>query len=299
VKWFKHDSDASIDAKLQILLLDYGAAGYGLYWYCVELIAQGVNESNITFELEHDARIIARNLNLSVAETTDMMKKMVELGLFSFSNNNKLACYALAKRIDKSMTSSPIMREIIGNIRNENHDSVMIQSVNSHDSIMIDSDKVMQDKNREDKNREDTDKKQKKASNAKPSASLVCPSDVDSSIFAEWLAVRKAKRQIAPTERVIANIRSEAQKVGMTLQQAITACCDNGWAGFKASWIENQSTGNTPAKTAATNNGMQVLDREGWTAKAGEGWYTPWGTREGWHNGVFYENDCEMMGVIA
>ena len=51
MKWFKHDSDASIDAKLQILLLDYGAKGYGLYWYCVELIAQGVNENNITFEL--------------------------------------------------------------------------------------------------------------------------------------------------------------------------------------------------------------------------------------------------------
>ena len=58
-------------------MLDYGAAGYGLYWYCVELIAQNVNKDNITFELEHDARIIARNLNLTILETTNMMKKMV------------------------------------------------------------------------------------------------------------------------------------------------------------------------------------------------------------------------------
>lgn len=44
-------------------------------------------------------------------------------------------------------------------------------------------------------------------------------------------------------------------------------------------------------------NGKPVRDAEGWTAKDGEGWYTPWGTREGWHDGKMYENDCEMIGV--
>jgi hypothetical protein len=55
----------------------------------------------------------------------------------------------------------------------------------------------------------------------------------------------------------------------------------------------------TPAQAQASKDGYPVLDREGWTAKAGEGWYTPWGTREGWHDGVFFENDCEMMGAAA
>lgn len=132
--WFKHDTHASIDSKLQELMLDYGAAGYGLYWYCVELIAQRVDKDNVTFELEHDARIIARNLNLTVAETTNMMKKMVELNLFSFSENNKLACYALAKRLDQSMTSNQEMRKIIANIKSS-HDVVMIESCRSHDGV--------------------------------------------------------------------------------------------------------------------------------------------------------------------
>ncbi|MCK9532629.1 MAG: conserved phage C-terminal domain-containing protein [Gammaproteobacteria bacterium] len=140
--WFKHDTNASVDAKLQTLMLDYGAAGYGLYWYCVELIAQGVSENNITFELEHDARIIARNLNLTVQETTDMMKHMIKLGLFSVSNE-KLACYALAKRLDQSMTSNPKMRALISQIR-QNHDGVMI----SHD-------KVMQEEKRREETREE------------------------------------------------------------------------------------------------------------------------------------------------
>jgi hypothetical protein len=55
----------------------------------------------------------------------------------------------------------------------------------------------------------------------------------------------------------------------------------------------------TPAQAQASKNGYPVLDREGWTAQPGEGWYTPSGTREGWHDGVFYENDCEMLGVAA
>jgi len=145
--WFKHDSHASIDSKLQELMLDYGAAGYGLYWYCVELIAQGVDKNNVTFELEHDARIIARNLNLTVAETTNMMKKMVELNLFSFSENNKLACYALAKRLDQSMTSNPEMRKLISNIK-DNHDGVMTESCCSHDLVKT------EEKRREEKRRD-------------------------------------------------------------------------------------------------------------------------------------------------
>ncbi len=62
MKWVQHDTDANQDAKLQNVLLDYGLEGYGLYWYCIELIAQKVDKDNITFELEHDARIIARNV---------------------------------------------------------------------------------------------------------------------------------------------------------------------------------------------------------------------------------------------
>lgn len=163
MKWFKHDTDASIDAKLQELLLDYGAAGYGLYWYCIELIAQGVSENNITFELEHDARIIARNLNLTVQETKDMMKKMVELDLFSISKNQKIACYALAKRIDKSMTSNTFFREIISQIK-QNHDF----SSNSHDSVMINSDLVMQEeKRREEIREEEIEKKESKRAQAR------------------------------------------------------------------------------------------------------------------------------------
>lgn len=122
MKWFKHDSDANMDARLQEVLLDYGLEGYGLYWYCIELITQKVDSENITFELEHDARIIARNTGSSPQKVQEMMTRFVEIGLFE-NCDGVITCLKLAKRLDKSMTNSPAMREFIDNVR-ERHDIV-------------------------------------------------------------------------------------------------------------------------------------------------------------------------------
>lgn len=148
--WFKHDADASQDAKLQNVLLDYGLEGYGLYWYCLELIVGKIDVDNITFELEHDARIIARNTGSTAQKVEEMMRYFVAQGLFESGATGSVTCLKLAKRLDKSMTSNPKMRELIDKIRGKNHDAIMI----SHDDNMINHDGVMQDKIRIDKNRE-------------------------------------------------------------------------------------------------------------------------------------------------
>ena len=64
------------------MLLDYGLDGYGLYWYCIELIAGKVEVDNITFSLEHDARIIARNTGSTVQKVEEMMRYFIKVGLF-------------------------------------------------------------------------------------------------------------------------------------------------------------------------------------------------------------------------
>ncbi|CAH9016834.1 protein of unknown function DUF4373 [Vibrio phage 242E40-1] len=132
MKWIQHDTDANQDAKLQNVLLDYGLEGYGLYWYCIELIAGKVDANNITFELEHDARVIARNTGSTPQKVEEMMRYFVSIGLFENSNNT-ITCLKLAKRLTQSMTSNPQMREIIKNFK-------------GHDAVMIPSDEVMQDK---------------------------------------------------------------------------------------------------------------------------------------------------------
>lgn len=139
MQWFKHDSNANTDDKLQNLLLDYGLEGYGLYWYCLELIVNRVDKDNINFELKHDARIIAKNTGSTVQKVEEMMRKFVELGLFE-NNNGYISCLKLLKRMDTSMTSNQFMREII------------VKAKQRHDTIMINHDAVMQ----EEKRREET-----------------------------------------------------------------------------------------------------------------------------------------------
>lgn len=167
--WFKHDADASQDAKLQNVLLDYGLEGYGLYWYCLELIVGKIDVDNITFELEHDARIIARNTGSTAQKVEEMMRYFVAQGLFESSSTGNITCLKLAKRLDKSMTSNSKMRELIDKIRGKNHDVIMI----SHDESMINPDGVMQDKMRLDKKREDKKRKRTaKSADFEPSAKL-------------------------------------------------------------------------------------------------------------------------------
>ena len=95
MEWFKHDSNANLDEKLQEVLLDYGLEGYGLYWYCVELIVGKVSASNITFELKHDARIIARNTGSSAQKVEEMMKRFVDVGLFE-NTDGSITCLKVA-----------------------------------------------------------------------------------------------------------------------------------------------------------------------------------------------------------
>ena len=145
MQWVKHDTNASQDAKLKRVRMKYGLEGYGLYWYCIELIAADIDQNNLTFELEHDAEIIAFDTGIHVERVNEMMAYMVNVGLFE-SSGNTITCLKLLKRLDQSMTSNKKMREMINKAKI------------SHDSVMISHDSVMQEENRIDKNRIDKKK---------------------------------------------------------------------------------------------------------------------------------------------
>lgn len=143
--WFKHDSNANLDEKLQEVLLDYGLEGYGLYWYCLELIVGRISADNITFELKHDARIIARNTGSTTQKVEEMMRTFVKLGLFE-NENGSITCFKVAKRLMTAATSNPQMRTLIQNVK-ENQ-KVIEPSCHRHDEVM--PDKIRVDKIRKE-----------------------------------------------------------------------------------------------------------------------------------------------------
>lgn len=112
MKWFKHDSGAHTDAKLKKVKHKYGIVGYGLYFYCIELIASGVDKNNITFELEEDAETIALEWNLDQLKVQEIMEYMVSLNLFE-NQDGRITCFKLAKRLDDTNSKNPEIKRIL------------------------------------------------------------------------------------------------------------------------------------------------------------------------------------------
>jgi len=83
-----------------------------------------------------------------------------------------------------------------------------------------------------------------------------CPEDVEEKIWIDYLAIRKAKK--APmTDTALSGIRREADKAGLSLQQAIEECCSRNWQGFKADWLKSSGSG----QFGKTSQGIALLEQ--------------------------------------
>ena len=92
----------------------------------------------------------------------------------------------------------------------------------------------------------------------------------------DYLIIRKAKR-LPLTKTALLQIQAEANKAGLTVEQALVYSIGNGWASFRAEWLQNRM-GNaaktnepshrrfadkttTPATTPAATLGMRPLGK--------------------------------------
>ncbi|OLL27450.1 hypothetical protein BTH42_31890 [Burkholderia sp. SRS-W-2-2016] len=59
---------------------------------------------------------------------------------------------------------------------------------------------------------------------------------VETQIASDWLTLRSGKR-LKPTETAFAGVLLEAQKAGLSMNDALRLCCTRGWGGFEAHWL--------------------------------------------------------------
>ena len=79
------------------------------------------------------------------------------------------------------------------------------------------------------------------AKRSRSSPAVGTPPDVSGETWADYLALRRAKR--APmTQTALDGLVREAEKAGITLQAVLETCCQRGWTGFKADWLRNSSS---------------------------------------------------------
>ena len=204
--------------------MDYGLEGYGLYFYCLELIAANVEKHNLTFELEHDARIIARNTGSTVEKVQQMMGRFIELKLFE-NTNGVVTCLKMLTRTDE-YTQKLIKKEIDNG--NNNLERIPTMSRQCPDSVGIKS--VLIEENRIEENK-----------NLSPPAptfnfknSLVDCGVEQKNIIA-WMAVRKKKKAVN-SEVAFDGFLREVEISGLSYNQAVQMSAENSWSGFKAEW---------------------------------------------------------------
>ena len=77
----------------------------------------------------------------------------------------------------------------------------------------------------------------------------VTPEGVAPQIWDDFLKLRKQKRS-AVTDTVIRGIEKEAQKAGLSLNDALEYCCVSGWQSFNSEWYSNAKTKSVAKKDA-------------------------------------------------
>ena len=111
MKWMKHYSNAQSDPKLKLVRHKYGFTGYGLYWYCLEVIAAKVDSENVSFELDDTAETISLDWGMSQKDVQEILDYFVELGLFE-NDNGVVTCYKLAEKVDEYTSKNPEINKI-------------------------------------------------------------------------------------------------------------------------------------------------------------------------------------------
>ena len=98
--------------------------------------------------------------------------------------------------------------------------------------------------------REEKRREEKKEQKQKTAPDGVQFDGVPDQVIADFKALRtKLRAPITPT--ALEGIKREAAKAGITLADALRTCCERGWRGFKAEWLEGRQA-NATAPTKGT-----------------------------------------------
>lgn len=99
----------------------------------------------------------------------------------------------------------------------------------------------------------------KEKQSAPADADAVMFPGVDPQVVADFKQLRKKKR--APiTATAMEKIAKEAQKAGVSLEDALRVCCSRGWQGFEADWLAPRSGGTSAGSANSDKFRVANLD---------------------------------------
>jgi len=91
--------------------------------------------------------------------------------------------------------------------------------------------------------------------NQEPIKNIITPEGVSETVFKDFVKLRKGLK--APvTETAIKGLAREGEKAGLTLQEVMELCCQNGWRGFKADWLKKDEKRSAGDKNRDVMSGL-------------------------------------------
>lgn len=246
MQWFKHDTDSTMDFKIKKLIIRYGAVGYAIYFHCLELIASGINDTNITFQLEHDSEIIADDLRIQGTSdksgreyVEEIMRFMIQLGLFEESNGH-IFCFKMLKRLDSSMTSNQRLRKLISSAK-ENYSTLAL--TNNHDEVMINHDEVMKEEKRRE---EEENRREEKREEGETTTRFIKPSISEIQKYCE------ERKNTINAEKFFNYYEANGWKVGKNKMKDWKACV--------RTWEQNEKKYNQTSQNQFNNSKLNDRD---------------------------------------
>lgn len=110
MKWFRHDSDATANPDLRLLIAEWGWDWYGRWWGIVEQIALRVSERDVSFALQTNngqpfpVDLLARELGTTVQRLSDFCSFLADNRLIdpdAWKGKNLIFIPNLKKRTDE------------------------------------------------------------------------------------------------------------------------------------------------------------------------------------------------------
>ena len=208
IRWFRMYAEAVDDEKLRLLAFEDR-------WHFVALLcckAQGLLDGTDVLT----RRKVAVKLGLDSRELEEIARRLAEVGLIDASS---LQPMAWDRRQFKSDDSKERVRSYRERLKRDCNVTETDERSDSNSAVSS----------------QETETETDKTKRARPRA--VRPDSVSERVWQDFQAIRAAKR--APlTDTALNGIAREASKAGMSLSEALAMCCERGWQGFNAGWVD-------------------------------------------------------------
>ena len=211
-------------------------AGYGLYFYCLELITDKININNLTFAIEDDAEIIADNTKMHQGDVEIIMRYMVELNLFE-ANDGVITCWKLAKRLNQSMTSNTEFRK-------------KIKEVN-HDAVMTVSDFVMQEEEQEEEKKRI--EQNKKEASKKSKDGILITTDLEKKVVDYRKSIKKPLKTNAGVNGVIKNLNLTATAWDVSIDTVFDYMAEKEWQSINKDYTNPFANKQAPQQAGGSS----------------------------------------------